>query len=328
MQPHINKMYNSHTNTFEFGNVDNKSDYSSFSEVEIKNNYGFLMSVDDSDKRDEMIDKYHDTFSIKTNLNNASCNFCKRSHQIHMTFSQDEKETILKLLSNTPHMLRCAKCEKVYACVNCLNKLHNHSQTCHKIVPNIDIFSCLPNFDEDSFPRMDFTQLPEQYGGKIVNVHKIIYYKECRLIFFRDCGYVLFENRNGGYWLPYSKIMDKDYNKQLRCDKILSKVLAENYPRITYDKSFLSFLKHPDGYLIRLEHFSRQILMAVEYRGIQHYNYSQFYHGSEEGFRRMQEEDRLKDELCKENGVKLIVLPPECDTYESMKEYIFKRFFE
>lgn len=340
--------YNNKSNTFIINNSD----------LDIRDEDSYDDSSDNSPRRNVNMDDYmfaknydgryahyfpenshdsEDSFEVfhSANMRNdrdakpIECIFCYRKNRIQMTLSKSKKEKMLKKASNTINMYRCAKCEKVYSCESCFKELSKHYNECRHDQPKIDIFSCLPNFDEGSFPRMDFTQLPDEYGGHIVNVYKMIYYDDCRLIFFRDCGYVLFENRNGGYWLTYSKIMDEDINKQKTCDKILSQVLKDRYPVTTYEEAYLSFLVHPKlKYPIKLSHYSAGLNMAIEYHGKQHHEYNQFYHGSEENFRRMQEDDSLKINLCKKHGVKLIIIPYNCDTYDLMKEYVSDHFFE
>ena len=51
-------------------------------------------------------------------------------------------------------------------------------------------------------------------------------------------------------------------------------------------------------------------MLAIEYNGIQHYEYVEFFHrGNEGNLVRQQERDKLKEELCHQNGIYLIVVP-------------------
>lgn len=54
-----------------------------------------------------------------------------------------------------------------------------------------------------------------------------------------------------------------------------------------------------DGYFPDLK-------LAIEYDGLQHYKYVEYFDRSYEDFVKRQQRDKLKDELCKQNGVKLI----------------------
>lgn len=53
--------------------------------------------------------------------------------------------------------------------------------------------------------------------------------------------------------------------------------------------------------------FVKELGIAIECNGEQHYNPSPFFFGGSYGFKKAQENDKLKKEWCKENGYKLVI---------------------
>lgn len=85
------------------------------------------------------------------------------------------------------------------------------------------------------------------------------------------------------------------------CIKIISNVLNTKY---VLEKTF-NWLKYNNNKL-RLDGYFEEYNLAIEYDGIQHYEYMKKYDKDYESFLKRQERDRIKDKLCKENGIKLI----------------------
>ena len=53
--------------------------------------------------------------------------------------------------------------------------------------------------------------------------------------------------------------------------------------------------------------FVKELGIAIECNGEQHYNPNPFFFGGSYGFKKAQENDKLKKEWCKENGYKLVI---------------------
>lgn len=64
--------------------------------------------------------------------------------------------------------------------------------------------------------------------------------------------------------------------------------------------------------------------VAFEYNGPQHYTYDPKYHKTERDFDDMMHRDALKEELCKKNGVVLIVIPPHVDLKRFIRQKIYQ----
>ena len=68
---------------------------------------------------------------------------------------------------------------------------------------------------------------------------------------------------------------------------------------------------------LELDLYNDTLKIAVEYNGIQHYEYTKRFHKTYGDFRRQQERDILKKQLCKDHGVFLIIVTYNCsDVYE------------
>lgn len=85
------------------------------------------------------------------------------------------------------------------------------------------------------------------------------------------------------------------------CINIISNVLNTKY---VLEKTF-NWLKYNNNKL-RLDGYFEEYNLAIEYDGIQHYEYMEKYDKKYEDFIKRQERDRLKDKLCEENEIKLI----------------------
>ena len=141
------------------------------------------------------------------------------------------------------------------------------------------------------------------------------------LIFFWN----LLTNKKGSY-VNHSEMIKELISKPLD--------LQNTYPIIDESKSFLSrgekeckkaiekltqkpfaktrppFLKNEiTGQNLELDCFNPELKLAVEYNGVQHYKYTPRFHSTKDAFYNIKYRDRIKEELCRKHGVKLIVVP-------------------
>jgi hypothetical protein len=71
-----------------------------------------------------------------------------------------------------------------------------------------------------------------------------------------------------------------------------------------------SKIKTNYGFNLELDGYNQELKLAFEYNGIQHYEYSPFFHnGNEINFVQQKERDAKKIEFCAENKIHLIVIP-------------------
>lgn len=86
----------------------------------------------------------------------------------------------------------------------------------------------------------------------------------------------------------------------------------ENY----FDKPFPNcrpdFLRNPvtgGKHNLELDCFNKELKLAVEYHGAQHYKFIPFFHKSKEAFYNQKYRDELTKRGCKDHGVVLIEVP-------------------
>jgi hypothetical protein len=72
---------------------------------------------------------------------------------------------------------------------------------------------------------------------------------------------------------------------------------------------------------MELDCFNEEYAVAVEYNGIQHYKFPSIFYKTEADFYKQVNRDRLKRQLCDENGIYLISIPYWVDMYDSHEEH-------
>lgn len=88
------------------------------------------------------------------------------------------------------------------------------------------------------------------------------------------------------------------------------------------------YLKNQEtGKNLEIDAYHPESKIGIEYNGIQHYIYPNIFHKSREEFDKCVQRDKLKYQLAKENGIKLIVIPYHIDTckHKNNKYYCIKR---
>jgi len=106
---------------------------------------------------------------------------------------------------------------------------------------------------------------------------------------------------------------------ETRCRLIMENIFKAPFVSIRPD-----FLKYPKtGKNLELDVFNQDLMLALEYDGVHHRKYTEFFHKSEQDFIEQQERDRYKEEKCKELGITLIRVP-DTVKYEDLEEYIKK----
>jgi transcription elongation factor Elf1 len=95
-------------------------------------------------------------------------------------------------------------------------------------------------------------------------------------------------------------------SKENKCKKLL-----ENYTQKSWIKIKPKWLKNKktNGYL-ELDGFCEELSVAFEYNGEQHYHYvKEFHKNNKNGAIEQKQRDKIKVKLCKQNNIKLIVIP-------------------
>jgi len=112
-----------------------------------------------------------------------------------------------------------------------------------------------------------------------------------------------------GYWCP-------------KCYQFKSELLCKKYLDQYTNKKFIkSSPKWLQG--LELDGYCKELKLAFEYNGIQHYKIDGFFKQNKKEFLNQQRRDKLKRKLCKLNGVKLITIPYKYNCYDPQKMYKF-----
>nr|QBK91797.1 MAG: restriction endonuclease [Pithovirus LCPAC304] len=107
-------------------------------------------------------------------------------------------------------------------------------------------------------------------------------------------------NVMSGRWCPYC---NTNYNEYITIS-VISFLL--NAPFI---KVRPKWLKTSHRSYLELDGYNEVLKIAVEYNGIQHYQYVPFFHSDLSKFKYQQERDQIKMDKCEERGVHLIIVP-------------------
>lgn len=102
------------------------------------------------------------------------------------------------------------------------------------------------------------------------------------------------------------------------------RIIMENIFKVPFVSIRPDFLKYPKtGKNLELDVFNQDLMLALEYDGVHHRKYTEFFHKSEQDFIEQQERDKYKEDKCKELGITLIRVP-DTVKYENLEEYIKK----
>ena len=103
---------------------------------------------------------------------------------------------------------------------------------------------------------------------------------------------------------------------------------TEELCRKTLEKIFKKkFIKTRPKWLKRLELdcYNEELKIALEYNGMQHYEFVPYFHKNKiENFYKQQERDSLKIELCKNKGIELCIVPYYIKDIET---FIYEHFY-
>lgn len=99
--------------------------------------------------------------------------------------------------------------------------------------------------------------------------------------------------------------MSSKWKSQHRCHIILE---------ILTGRQFMSvrpyWLKNPEtGRNLELDCYNEEYRLALEYNGVQHYNYTPHFHSDMARYEGQIVRDHIKKILCDKNGVYLIIVP-------------------
>jgi hypothetical protein len=121
--------------------------------------------------------------------------------------------------------------------------------------------------------------------------------------------YPLFSSKSS-YITPQNKISrqpPRESRGETECRRVLESIFNRKF-----DKARPDFLRNPvtgGDFNLELDCFNPSLKIAVEYNGVQHYQYIPFFHKNKEAFLNQKYRDDMKRRICRENGILLIEVP-------------------
>jgi len=108
------------------------------------------------------------------------------------------------------------------------------------------------------------------------------------------------------------------------CKEFLEFTLKKKFERVRP-----SFLKNPvTGSCLELDLYNPELRLAIEYNGCQHYHYNPMMHGSsQDRFQNQKYRDLMKREMCKKNGITLIIVPYTVEI-EKIPEFLYDQLHD
>ncbi len=108
-----------------------------------------------------------------------------------------------------------------------------------------------------------------------------------------------------GTWCPYCS----KFRSEGACREIFESLFETKFPKKR--PKFLGRLE--------LDGYNKDLQLAFEYQGKQHYEYTPFFYKSKDDFKAQQKRDRQKYDLCIQNDITLILIPYKFDCHNIMK---------
>lgn len=109
---------------------------------------------------------------------------------------------------------------------------------------------------------------------------------------------------------------------EIRCNEILEEYYGRPFAPIWHPQ-----IINDTGYLLELDCFNEELQLALEYNGIQHYQWPNYTGMSEMDFKLLVKRDAYKKKRCAELGIYLIVVPHWVE-YHHLRKYIHERLPE
>lgn len=106
------------------------------------------------------------------------------------------------------------------------------------------------------------------------------------------------------------KFGKKKKRNNKKSEKEVRKLLEYIFPGELFPSVRPSFLRNPEtGKNLEIDMYNKSLNLAIEYQGIQHYQFTPHFHKTTDDFISQQKRDKLKKELLAHNGIDLIEIP-------------------
>lgn len=102
-----------------------------------------------------------------------------------------------------------------------------------------------------------------------------------------------------------------------------TRLILEGLFRMAFPSVRPKFLRNPaTGKNLEIDMYNKVLKLAVEYQGIQHYQFTPYFHKTELDFIKQQERDLLKKRLLQEQQIDLIEVPHNLTTPEEIRAFL------
>lgn len=92
---------------------------------------------------------------------------------------------------------------------------------------------------------------------------------------------------------------------ELECRRVLEAKFKLPFPTVRLPQ----FKNHITNQALELDCYNERLRLAVEYNGEQHYRYTPAFHKTRDAFHNQQYRDEMKQKMCQDNGIQLVVVP-------------------
>lgn len=100
------------------------------------------------------------------------------------------------------------------------------------------------------------------------------------------------------------------------------RIILENLFKLPFVSVRPDFLKYDKtGKNLELDMYNADLKLALEYDGIHHRKFTEFFHKKEQDFIDQQDRDQFKEEKCKELGI-ILIRVPDTVKFEELETYI------
>jgi len=213
-----------------------------------------------------------------------------------------KRKTIVDLLNILPPGWECLNSDCFYDSKTRLNfkcdKGHEFKSNYNRIYIGTNCPYCA---NKAKLSIADLNNFVEKRGGKLLslnynnNKEKLLW--ECKV------GHKFLMSAHAVKTNSWCPLCSNFYHENI-CKKVF-----ESYYGYTFIKVRPKWLMGYNEYPLELDGYCAQLNIAFEYNGVQHYKFTPCFHSSKEDFVKQQERDKLKLEICKKLGIKLIVIP-------------------
>lgn len=116
----------------------------------------------------------------------------------------------------------------------------------------------------------------------------------------------------------------KESAGEIECKRILQKIYRKPFFKV---RPYFLRNEVTGGNNLELDCYNPELRLAVEYNGIQHYNFIPFFHKNKEAFLNQKYRDELKRRMCKDHQIALLEVPytVKVDKIEAFLVYNLKK---